>query len=231
MIHLRSSPVGVHHRAQAYVRWAIGQDLWPFDSSLRSVNEEWLFSAIEFLHDHCAEPTDSTYHSFAECGVHVQDADTALGQALFRQQMNRYLSAYGNGYELRDNGEVWASTPGGLGDLTPVTTGDEDFDGRVAHAQSAFRRRGATNEEKRDAITNLAAILENARDNAGTGLPSDAEKRLFEIANQFGIRHHNPTQQTDYDSEPWLDWIFYSFLNAIALMARLDQRGEVEDSD
>lgn len=44
---------------------------------------------------------------------------------------------------------------------------------------------------------------------------------LFEIANTFGIRHHNKRQKTEYDKPIWHAWIFYCYLSTIHLCLRL----------
>lgn len=209
---------------RAYVRWHLGQDLWPFHESLPVLGEEWLFTALEFLHDHAAEPTQFRHHTFGDCGIHVQSADETAGRDVFRASINRYLRQYRSGFEMQENGEIWTSAPTGLEDRRPLATGRDDVDLRVAHAVGIFRRHNATDEDKRDAIRNLADILEPLRSGAGTGLPTEEEDRLFEIANRFGIRHHNSKQGTAYDTDIWFDWVFYSFLNAVALFTELTAR-------
>jgi hypothetical protein len=46
------------------------------------------------------------------------------------------------------------------------------------------------------------------------------EPDLFNIANNFGIRHHNQNQKTNYDQALWLSWMFYVYLATIHLVAR-----------
>ena len=209
---------------RAYVYWATGQDLWPFSQSLPDMDENSLFTVIEFLHDHSATPTKFQRHDWNDCGIHVESADDARGRQQFRSVINRYLPRYKSGYELQPNGEVWHLSPLGLGDRTPEKTGDPLIDNKVEHAIATFRRRGATDAQKRDAVKNLADILELGRSLNATGLPSKDENRLFEIANEYGIRHHKPSERNKYDSGIWLDWIFYTFLNAVALMAAIRNR-------
>ena len=207
-----------------YVEWELGSNLWPFETSIPRLDEEWLFTVIEFLHDHAAAPTSYTPHTWGDCGIHVHSADEELGRITFRDSVNRYLSRYNGGFILQDNGEIWRSLPSGLADIQPSQTGESSIDERVQHAIATFRHRSATVDQKRDAVKNLADILEYLRENDMTGLPSKDEDRLFEIANQFAIRHFNSKQRTDYDSGVWLDWIFFAFLNAIALATALVAR-------
>ena len=209
----------------------LGFETWPLnrlqesyrrDDAVELIEDE-AFSLTEFLYDHAAKPTNTRYHSYGQCGIHVDNADEAAGKAEFAERINGILSRCG--YELQSNGEVWQSTPAGMGTIVPEQTGDPSIDNKVNHAIAVFRQHGATEEDKRDAIRNLADILEDRRSSTeGTGIPKKDEDRLFEIANEFAIRHFNQKQRTHYDSGVWLEWIFYSFLNTIDVMNKLANR-------
>ena len=56
----------------------------------------------------------------------------------------------------------------------------------------------------------------------------DDEPELFNIANNFGVRHHNQKQKTGYDQALWLSWMFYLYLSTIHLVARKIDRTTVE---
>lgn len=43
-------------------------------------------------------------------------------------------------------------------------------------------------------------------------LDSKDEAAIFELANNFAIRHHNPKQKTNYDQTIWFSWIFHFYL-------------------
>lgn len=208
----------------AHVQWELGRDLWPFEESLSWLDEDWVFTVLEFLHDRSAKPIRTRYHDWDNCGLHVLSSDESEGRFEFRECMNQYLSRYEDGYQIQENGEIWRAVPSGLESLVPERTELPQIDDRVQHAIATFRHRSASNEQKRDAVKNLADVLEYLREEAGTGLPNKDEARLFEIANQYAIRHHNPSQKTDYDSGVWLDWIFFAFLNAIALATAIIAR-------
>jgi hypothetical protein len=49
---------------------------------------------------------------------------------------------------------------------------------------------------------------------------SKDEGDLFNIANNFGIRHHNELQKTSYDSI-WLNWMFYFYLATVHTLVRM----------
>ena len=44
---------------------------------------------------------------------------------------------------------------------------------------------------------------------------------MFRLANEFGIRHQEAKQQTKYDHELYLEWIFYWYVATINLRNRV----------
>ena len=54
-------------------------------------------------------------------------------------------------------------------------------------------------------------------------LGTQDEKDLFNIANNFGIRHFSDKQRTDYDPA-WLSWMFHCYLAAIHACLHLMKR-------
>jgi hypothetical protein len=54
------------------------------------------------------------------------------------------------------------------------------------------------------------------------------ESALFELANNFAIRHHNPDQKTNYDRAIWYSWMFHFYLAtyhaAIRLLIKHEQQ-------
>jgi hypothetical protein len=50
-------------------------------------------------------------------------------------------------------------------------------------------------------------------------------KKLFlTIYNNFGFRHNNDIQKTDYDEKIWLSWMFYHYLSTIHVYLRILER-------
>jgi hypothetical protein len=109
----------------------------------------------------------------------VTSADSPSGRAAFRARMNGILSRYSTAYELRTDGEIWRIAPTGLEELEAETTGDDKIDMRVTNAISAFRRHGADEENKRQAVRDLADVLEYLRTTSGTALPVKDEGYLL----------------------------------------------------
>ncbi len=105
--------------------------------------------------------------------------------------------------------------------LTPEPTVRE----RVMHAVAIFRDRHATVAIKRDATRTLADVLEQRRRLLKGHLLSGDERALFEIANNFELRHLNERQKVDYDPA-FLDWVFWWYLATVELADRLLARQE-----
>lgn len=132
--------------------------------------------------------------------------------------------------ELAVDGTIVQTSPRELAPLidhplpSDVATSDIADDVRSAVAQ--FRSRSASIADKQSACVRLAGVLESLRERKETkaALMSDDEARLFEIANQFGFRHRNAQQRTGYDREVFTEWVFFSQLAAIRLVARLRGR-------
>jgi hypothetical protein len=82
----------------------------------------------------------------------------------------------------------------------------------VTSAIAKYRRYRSTIAERRDAIRDLADVLEYIRPKLKEVLTKPDEADLFNIVNNFGIRHHNQQQKSDYDASIWLSWMFYFYL-------------------
>jgi hypothetical protein len=55
---------------------------------------------------------------------------------------------------------------------------------------------------------------------------SQAESDLFNIANNYSIRHHKDGQKQDYDKAIWYNWMFYYYLATIHACLRLIKKDE-----
>jgi hypothetical protein len=92
-----------------------------------------------------------------------------------------------------------------------------------------YRRRGATEDDKRSALKHLADVLEPMKGEIDTYLLSADESALFQIANKFYIRHNTREQQRKYDGEVWLDWMFYVYVATARAMIAVMDRDELRD--
>jgi len=205
--------------------------LWPIRERVFQYQEEDLFDVIEFLYDHVSKPVDGFFHSFNNCGWHYDTFDKAAGQAEFREAINDILQDYKSGYELSPSGEILELAEPGLESLFEAnlpTYDPQNVEQRVRSAILKFRRYRSSLEERRDAIRDLADVLEFLRPQVKKVLSSKDESDLFNLANNFGIRHHNLRQKTDYDKAIWYSWMFYYYLATIHACLRLIKKAESE---
>lgn len=197
-------------------------NLWPIDDKIQNYSEDDLFDIIEFLYIHVSKPIDGTYHSYSNCGMHWGSFDQEEGQKIFRQKANEFLSLYKSAFELSANGEILQKPEKGFEKIfeADIPSSDTNITERTDAAVLKFRRHGATRDDRRHAVRDLADILEYLRPKVKDLLTSQDEKDLFNIANNFGIRHHNDRQKTDYDADLWLSWMFYFYLSTIHVLTR-----------
>lgn len=192
--------------------------------------EDRLFDLIEYFHHHVSEGISdehrSQYHSHDSCGWHYQDFDPAPARALFRQRMNRVLTSYRAGFQVNDNGRVEHRAHDGLDQLigAPLPVLGTDIAGRVAGAIALYRNRGRSEQDLRLAVRELFDVLEKIRPAVKAEMLRGDEADLFNIANNFTIRHLNEKQKGNYDSALWHSWMFYVNLSTIHLVTRLMNR-------
>ncbi len=197
-------------------------NLWPIRENIDSYDELKLFTVIEFLYDYVSEPQTKRYHAWNQCGYHTYDYDVEKGKLRYREEMNDILKDYKSGYELSESGQILECPPTGFENIFEEIekTGDpKNIDERVNSAIAKFRKHSATIDEKKDAVRTLADVLEYLK-KEGVTLQSKDDSDLFNIINNFDIRHHNRKQQGGYDKEIWYNWMFYTFLASINVLLK-----------
>lgn len=205
------------------------KDLWPLQGSLEAYSEDDLFDVIELLFDCVSQPTEGYHHDYSNCGYHYREFDKAAGQDKFRTEINETITSYGEGFELSSEGEISELAPPGLANLEaePLPEYDKgNVNDRVAEAIKKFRSRKSSISDQRDAVVGLANVLEYLKPKLKKVLDSKDENDLFNIANNFGLRHHTSKQKTNYDEDVWFNWIFYHYLATIHTALRLIKRRE-----
>ncbi len=207
-------------------------NLWPCPDNIENWSENEVFDVIEFCYDNVAKPIDRTEHKWDNCGWHVKSSDQDLGRNEFRAKMNDFLNSYDRGFTLSERGEILLLLEPELNSLiqSPVASSDEvNIVNRVHAASQKFRRHRPSAETQRDAVRDLFDVLEFLRPKAKDVLNRKDMNDLFEIANRFGIRHHTADQQTSYDLDVWLPWMFHYCLATIhAILSILDKNSSEE---
>ncbi len=220
--------LGIVGDPQAYVlRKLRKNNLWPIEKKYLEYTEEDLFDMIEFLFDHISHPildSDAHYHDFCNCGYHYKNFDKKLAQIEYVENINEFLNDYGDGYELNHNGEIYSLLKEEFRPLLSAsipTNETDNVEKKVRKAVDKFRRYGSTLDERRESVRTLADCLEYVRSDLKKVLTNKDDGDLFNIANNFGIRHHNDKQKTNYDQNIWLSWMFYFYLSTIHASLRL----------
>jgi hypothetical protein len=147
----------------------------------------------------------------------------------YRARANRILSRYDRGFSLTEGGELIAIPDPGLDILLaiPVPSADEpNVVPRIRAAIHKFQHHRSTLDSQRDAVRDLADVLEFLRPNMKGVIMAQDESDLFQIANKFGIRHHNKDQTDNYDQAIWYPWIFQYYLATIHAVLRLIEKAQ-----
>lgn len=207
----------------------LGRDaVWPVEEHAAEWDDDTLFDMVEFMHDHVStgDPATGRFHDFSGCGWHHKTFKDEPARSTYRRAVNDMLRKLPPGYELTTDGEVVRKAPDGLAPLlaaAPRLLGPADRN-HVEAAIAKYRARSSSGTDRRDAVRDLADVLEHLRSNVKEHMPSKDEAALFEIANKFWIRHNKPEERRDYDHEAWWSWLFYVYLSSIALVSHLVER-------
>ena len=142
------------------------EDLWPVQDHLHRYKEDDLFDMIELMFDHVSKPLKKTPATILGNGPRFHDFDRKVGCREFRAAINDLLADYKQGYELTSRGEIRAMPASGMEQLMAEKVRHPDSGNvvvRVETAKQKFLRRGGTVEDHRDAVRDLAAVLEYLR--------------------------------------------------------------------
>lgn len=205
------------------------ENLWPILERLEDYGEDDLFDMIEFLFDHVSKPVDGYFHSFAGCGMHYSTFNRRDGQEEFRNTLNPPLAIYDDGYTISEHGEILHLPDKGMSLLMEAGLPKHDpnnVEARVEAAVARFRRHHSSLEDRKHALRDLADVLEYLRPKLKQVISSKDESDLFNIINNFGIRHHTPKQKTNFATSIWYSWMFYYFLATIQACVRLIDENE-----
>jgi len=207
-------------------------NLFPIETACESYSEDDLFDVIEFLHDYISKPTKRRYHHWDNCGWHCSQFDRDDGVIEYREKINAILKGYHGGYSISEDGEILVPVDSGLKPLLEAEVAHPDIENvksKIENAIKKFRRYKSSPDDRRDAVRDLADVLEYLRPQIKKSLLRNDEKDLFELANRFGIRHHSKGQKLEYDREIWYNWMFYYYLATIhASLQLIDRESDVK---
>lgn len=202
------------------------EGLWPprVEVMTSPKDADMFFSLVEVVHDLVARPRHRRWHEASGCGWHYSRFAPAPGRALYRWHVDRLLTRHGVPLRLaatgEDAGRLVRKADEEHGEIVDrILAAGPDRDTRQ-HAVALFRGRDAGVPEKRSAIVAVAGLLEDRRSLLKTELLRPDEGALFNIANNFDLRHRRADQRGDYD-EAFLDWLYWWYLATLDLTDRL----------
>ncbi|MBY3555926.1 hypothetical protein [Modestobacter lapidis] len=187
--------------------------------------EGLFYDLIEALHDLVARPLSRSWHEYAREWDYYDFAKRP-GQAVYRWRVNELLDRSEVPLRLAETGEDTGRLVTSAGDARDdlveraLESPEPRVQERVAHAVALFRDRHATPRTKHDATRTLGDVLELRRGLLKQELFTKDERQLFQLANEFALRHFTEQQKADYDPV-FLDWVFWWFLATIELTDRL----------
>jgi hypothetical protein len=162
------------------------ESLFPVWKYIDSYTEEDLFDMIEFLYDHSSKGIEGSYHDWNQCGMHYNKFDDQEGRKHFRETINPVLAEYQDGFEISEDGEILILAESGLANLYEAdipSTDTSNINSKVEAAIRKFRRHRASLDERKEAIRELADVLEYLRPEIKIHLLKQDEGDLFNIAN------------------------------------------------
>ena len=219
-----------------------GKKMIPTTENIMKLDRSSLFDLIEFLADHVSRhdirDTRNVFDKdifddmsrrrpvsvvpstdlFVRRFLGTYDSDE--GRKKWRGTLNIHLKQLELPCKLTEKQEIETlPSSDGLRHLVDnCTSSSEDEQTRVKHACRLFLKHGATKDDKRNALNDLASVLEPMQHDLKKIAPKE-KNDLFNIVNNYGIRHNNDRQKKC--DEIYLQWIFYSLLAAIDLTTKL----------
>jgi hypothetical protein len=223
-----SGKLGVDVEAKVF-RALKKDNLYPFETKFLEYSEDDLFDVVEFLFDCVSKPIKGEYHSWNNCGMHWEEFDKSEGEKLFCEGINEIIVDYSDGFQLSNQGEILINAEKGVNEIfkADIKSDDPDnIDKRIEEAIKKFRYHRASLSDRRNAVRELVDVLEYLKIKVKGILDKKDESELFNIANNFAIRHHNPKQKTNYDESIWLSWMFYFYLSTIYAYLKLIEKSK-----
>lgn len=207
----------------------LGFSAFPLNKwAVEDKTEDHIFDVLEFLFDHASKP-GAWVSQQSDTGWNYEDYDSydaAAGREEFRSAANIILADLGEGFELGSDGQIRSKGTGGLEHILNahiVPFDEANVDNKVRAAIERWRRRHASIEDKKEAIRLLADVFEWLKDTKQLqkALVKKDESDLFNIANNFSIRHHEQAQKSNYDQGIWYNWMFHFYLATYHASIRL----------
>ena len=186
-------------------------NMMPTEDNINGMSRNSLFDLIEFLSKYVAEPLDAgQYNQLLDVSILCEN-----GQNRWRNSVNEYLALLDPPFHLTPSLEIEASSLSeGLRQLVNNhASSSNDTQEKVDHACRLFLKHDATVHDKHSALMDLVGVLEILRGEMKAHIGKRESDKLFDIANNYGIRHQNQIQKELDENEIHAEWYFYSALS------------------
>lgn len=137
-----------------------------------------------------------------------------------------FLNDFEDGFELNNTGEIITIGKTGVDILFNANIIEydlENIDKRIQRATEQWRKRSLSLEERKSIIKDLADVFEWLKKSKELDkvLDKKDDRLIFDIVNNFEIRHHNPEQKGNYDKSIWYSWMFHFYLATYHAVIRM----------
>lgn len=148
-------------------------------------------------------------------------------QKKFRDEINFIFHRNNLIYQLNNKGEISKKVPEGFQDLPKSEIQcPDDQKRKIDEAVKGFYSKDSSVDTKRKACKELADVLEKIRkDLKKTAHLKEDEPNIFNLVNNFGIRHNNNIQKEMGDPIYW-EWSFYMLLNTVITFYKLSHSNQ-----
>ncbi|WP_202822673.1 hypothetical protein [Bacillus cereus] len=186
--------------------------LLPIDYDTR-YKEEQIFTLIEMFYTYVNHPIPF-----------LDEFNKEEAKDEYRNRVNEILNNYGKGWELVKEGYIRELVNNGLSPLLEQSYDDSDIRTEIDKTKQEFLKYGATLDDKKDALIRLGSIMEPLREEMKNKLSKKDTSDIFQLLNEFQLRHNNVKQKTNYDKEVYYPWMFYQMLAALDAFLKIKER-------
>ena len=200
-------------------------EVWPIYQNIDNYDEVMIFTVIEILYDHIA------FYDYNQEEIHKEEP-----REEYVEHINNLLKAYKNGFYLEpSSGYIMGLPNQALQEQlnTEIKDFPDDVIEKMSSASRMYYRFDSSMEEKKKAINILADILEPIRDNVKDIFDKDHlgkkphDKLIFDIVNNFNVRHNKDNQKLDYSKEIWYDWMMQYYTSVIIAYYKIQKDREL----
>lgn len=214
---------------EAYCLSQIGRRIKdPFYQTTAKYSEEEIFNLIELLHEHICLKSQIAFRKFE---YDTLEEVVEYSKQTFRDRINMQIHYYSIGWELTGEGYIREMISNELQELVNNTSiyGDENnVDSRIRGAIKQFLKYGAKELDKKGALIEIGGALEYIRKELEDVIPKEEVNDIFNLLNNFDLRHNNTLKKNGYDTAIYYPWMFYIFISTFDAFVKMRQRIELK---